>query len=314
MQNREWYGDRAREIEREKHFSVIDYGCEGKGMVINYSIFPGIQITFLDFDTTEVFPSQKYDSDIIEINYCKRGRYECEFANHTMTYLQAGYFCVSGTKYLPLSFSFPLKCYNGLSVVIDKKALGESVKQMMDIVPIDLNKIGNGLNLEQGWYISKTPPKLEHIFSELYQARGIESEGYFKIKAMEILYHIDQLTQNKGCDFKYFDKGQIESTKRIQEYMVMHLEENIPLEQLAREAHMNLSVFYTIFSQIYGDTPYAYIKKYKMNLAAQMLLDGKQKIGDIAMELGYHNASKFSKAFVTVYGELPKDYRKKRRT
>ena len=90
--------------------------------------------------------------------------------------------------------------------------------------------------------------KLEHIFTDIYQAHGIESEGYFKIKAMEILYHIDQLTQNRGCDFKYFDKGQIESTKRIKEYLVGHLEDNISLEQLVKEEHINLSQFYTIFS------------------------------------------------------------------
>jgi len=36
----------------------------------------------------------------------------------------------------------------------------------------------------------------------------------------------------------------------------------------------------------------------------------KMKIGDIALELGYSNASKFAKAFQSVYGMLPKDYRK----
>ena len=61
----------------------------------------------------------------------------------------------------------------------------------------------------------------------------------------------------------------------------------------------------------YGDTPYAYLKKYKMNLAAQWLSENKMKIGDIALELGYSNASKFAKAFQSVYGMLPKDYRKK---
>lgn len=73
MKNREWYGDRAKEIEREKNYSVVDYGCEGTGTVTNYTLFEGIQLTFLDFHTTEVFASQKYDSDIIAINYCKRG-------------------------------------------------------------------------------------------------------------------------------------------------------------------------------------------------------------------------------------------------
>ena len=52
-----------------------------------------------------------------------------------------------------------------------------------------------------------------------------------------------------------------------------------------------------------------YLKRYKMNLAANMLLNEDQKIGDIALELGYSNASKFAKAFQSVYGILPKDYR-----
>lgn len=84
------------------------------------------------------------------------------------------------------------------------------------------------------------------------------------------------------------------------------------LERLAKNAHLNLSVFHMIFAHIYGDTPYSHLKKYKMNLAAQMLTDGQVKIGDIALELGYSNASKFAKAFQSVYGVLPKDYRKNR--
>ena len=160
-------------------------------------------------------------------------------------------------------------------------------------------------------YLSVTPPKLKHLFSELYEANGIEQNGYFKIKAIELLYHIDQLTQNNGCDFKYFDKGQIQTTKLICKYMLEHIDEKISLEELAHDAKINLSVFYAVFSQIYGDTPYAYLKKYKMNLAAQELLKGHKKIGEIAMDLGYSNASKFSKAFQSCYGMLPKDYRKK---
>jgi AraC-like DNA-binding protein len=182
--------------------------------------------------------------------------------------------------------------------------------EIMDKIPINLEKIGSSLDLEHGWYTSKTPAKLDHIFSEIYQAKELESSGYFKIKAVEILYHIDQLTKNKGCDFKYFEKGQIQATKRIHEYLIQHLEERLSLEELAEEEHINLSLFHKIFAQIYGDTPYAYLKKYKMNLAAQMLQENNRKISDIALELGYSNPSKFAKAFYSVYGKLPKDFRK----
>ena len=128
---------------------------------------------------------------------------------------------------------------------------------------------------------------MKHLFSEVYSAAETEPIGYFKIKAIELLYHMDQLTQINGCDLKYFDKKQIQSTKAIREYLVSHLDEKVSLEQMAKEAHLNLSVFHLVFSHIYGDTPYAYLKKYKMNLAAQWLSEDKMKIGDIALELGY---------------------------
>jgi len=244
--------------------------------------------------------------------HCRSGRYECEYANHTVSYLPEGYFSVTGTQHLPVSFSFPLKKYYGLSLVIDKQSLSEEIKKMMETIPLNLDKIGSTLGIENNGYLSSTPPKLHHLFSELYEALNIEQLGYFKIKAIELLYHIDQLTKNHGCDFKYYDKRQIQATKEIQTYMITHLDERVSLEQLAFRNQINLSLFHKIFLQIYGDTPYSYLKKYKMNIAAHWLLNENMKIGDIAVSLGYNNASKFAIAFQSVYGILPKDYRKQK--
>lgn len=69
-------------------------------------------------------------------------------------------------------------------------------------------------------------------------------------------------------------------------------------------------MFRTIFKQIYGDTPYAYIKKYKMNKAAFLIATTDLNISDIALSLGYLNASKFTEAFKDINGVLPKDYKK----
>ncbi|MCI9370795.1 MAG: helix-turn-helix transcriptional regulator [Lachnospiraceae bacterium] len=311
--NQDWYGLRAKIIEENENYSIVDYGCQGHGVITCYYLFEGIQICFLDFDTEESMPSQKFNPDIIQITHCRTGRYECEFSNHTVSYLPESYFGVAGTLHLPVSFSFPLKKCYAVSLVIDKQALTDRIRRMMDNIPINLDKIGETLGIDKSWYLSTTPPKLQHLFSEIYEAQGIEQAGYFRIKAIELLYHIDQLTKNNGCDFKYFDKGQIQVTKDIRDYMISHLEIKPSLEELTREAKINLPLFHTIFNQIYGDTPYSYLKKYKMNIAAQQLLAGKTKIGDIAVELGYNNASKFAKAFQSVYGVLPKDYRKNKK-
>lgn len=310
--NPAWYGAQAQVLAQDAQSVVVDYGCQGRGLLKTYALFDGIQLCFLDFDTEETLPSQRFNSDIIQINHCREGRYECEFPNHTVSFLPAGCFAVAGTAYLPVSLSFPLKRYVGVSLVIDKQALSAATRSMMQAIPINLDNIGTTLGIAQRWYVSETPPKLAHLFSELYEAEGEAALAYFKIKAIELLYHMEQVSAVHGCDFKYYDKKQIQATKGICAYMVQHLDEKISLKELARAAHLNLSVFHSVFSQIYGDTPYAYLKKYKMNLAAQWLKDGERKIGDIALELGYSNASKFAKAFQSVYGVLPKDYRKKK--
>lgn len=309
--NQGWYGTQASIIEQGENFLVVDYGCQGRGVVTSYFLFTGIQICFLDFDTEDIMPSQTFNPDIIQITHCQSGRYECEFSNHTVSYLPEGYFGVAGTKYLPVSLSFPLKKCYAVSLVIDKQALSSGTQKMMAEIPIHLEHIGTTLDIERNWYLNTTPPKLQHLFSEIYKAKDVEDIGYFKIKAIELLYHIDQLTHNNGCDFKYFEKGQIQTTKKICKYMTDHLDEKISLAALTRKEKINLSIFHAVFTQVYGDTPYAYLKKYKMNLAAQELMKGEKKIGEIALDLGYSNASKFSKAFKSCYEILPKDYRKK---
>lgn len=310
--NQDWYGAKARVLARRDDCVVIDYGCSGRGIVKNYTLFDGIQLCFLDFETDETMKSQVFNPDIIQITHCQAGRYECEFANHTVSYLPEGYFGVAATEHLPVSFSFPLRKYYGVSLVIDRQALSDGTRRMMQMIPIDLDRTGETLGLETQWYVSDPPPPLRHLFSELYAAADTEQTGYLRIKAIELLYHMDQLTEISGCGSKYFDKKQIQAAKAIRERLISCLDEKISLEQLAKEAHLSTSAFHLVFSHIYGDTPYAYLKKYKMNLAARWLSENKMKIGDIALELGYSNASKFAKAFYSVYGVLPKDYRKNR--
>ena len=65
----EWYGIQSKIIEQTDDFIVIDYGCRGHGIITNYFLFDGIQLCFLDFDTSESMPSQKFNPDIIQITH-----------------------------------------------------------------------------------------------------------------------------------------------------------------------------------------------------------------------------------------------------
>lgn len=308
--NLSWYGKRAKAIRDNKDYCVIDYGCKGKGIISSYNLFDGISCCFLDFDTEEIMPSQKFNPDIISIVHCHTGRYECEFSNHKIFYLSEGYFSIMGTNHLPISFSFPLRTCYAFSLVIDKHEISQSTKNILKLFNIDIDLITERLALNENGYLSQPGIDLKHLFYEIYEAKDKENVEYFRIKALEFLYHIARLSRYDKCDFKYYEKKYIQLVKDIRNFMIEHLDEKISLKQVTKECNINLSLFHKVFIQIYGDTPYAYMKKYKMNIAAGELKKTDRKINDIAVSLGYNNASKFSIAFHSVYGILPKDYRK----
>lgn len=180
--NQSWYGKRAKVIRDNKDYCVIDYGCKGKGIISNYNLFDGISCCFLDFDTEEVMPSQKFNPDIISIVHCHTGRYECEFSNHQIFYLSEGYFSIMGTKYLPISFSFPLKKCYAFSLVIDKHAINQNTKNILKMFNIDIDHLSDKLALDEKGYLSQPSSDLKHLFSEIYSAKDKEKLNIFALK------------------------------------------------------------------------------------------------------------------------------------
>ena len=66
--NQDWYGMQAKVLSQSDDCVVVDYGCNGRGIVKNYNLFEGIQLCFLDFETdgamkAQKFKIQKYYSD-----------------------------------------------------------------------------------------------------------------------------------------------------------------------------------------------------------------------------------------------------------
>ena len=56
--NPEWYGAQAKVLTSNEDQMVVDYGCNGRGIVKSYKLFDGIQLCFLDFETHESMIAQ----------------------------------------------------------------------------------------------------------------------------------------------------------------------------------------------------------------------------------------------------------------
>lgn len=80
------------------------------------------------------------------------------------------------------------------------------------------------------------------------------------------------------------------------------------LSTLARHIGMSRSSFAQRFKDMVGAAPMEYLTRWRMLLAGDRLLSGRESVSSIALSVGYQSESAFSTAFKRVLGCPPRDY------
>lgn len=88
-------------------------------------------------------------------------------------------------------------------------------------------------------------------------------------------------------------------------------EQSWTVESLAETCYMSRSKFASLFHQISGETPLAYLKQHRLRLASQFLRTGQLSIQQIAHSVGYASETAFSQTFKKYYQCSPSQYRLK---
>jgi AraC-like DNA-binding protein len=80
------------------------------------------------------------------------------------------------------------------------------------------------------------------------------------------------------------------------------------LAELAGRAGMSRTVFARRFREKMGETPLAYLTRWRMMLAAEKLMTGPDRLASIAAAVGYESENAFNTAFTRVMGMSPRRY------
>ena len=102
----------------------------------------------------------------------------------------------------------------------------------------------------------------------------------------------------------------IKTINKAIEYMEEHLTEQVTTGEVAD--HVNLSVFhfhraFTMFTEM---SPADYLRKRRLSQAGAELVNGDEKVIDIALKYGYETPESFSKAFTRFHGISPMQAKK----
>ena len=86
------------------------------------------------------------------------------------------------------------------------------------------------------------------------------------------------------------------------------------IAKLAHEVGISRSVLAERFREYLGEPPVAYLTRWRLQLAAQMLNSTSYSVAQIASEVGYDSEQAFNRAFKRNFGEPPARYRKAAKT
>lgn len=103
-------------------------------------------------------------------------------------------------------------------------------------------------------------------------------------------------------------KEQTMAVQRMQEYIEVHLSEEITLGQLAEVSLYSPWHSYRIFHDYLGMTPAEYIRRFRLSKSAMKLRTENVKVIDVAADLGYSSVDGFQRAFYREFGCNPKEY------
>ncbi len=85
------------------------------------------------------------------------------------------------------------------------------------------------------------------------------------------------------------------------------------LQELAHSTGMSRTAFAQAFKRAVGESPIAYLTRWRMTLAANQLQNKREPISSVALSVGYQSESAFSAAFKRQWGSSPRQYLHSRR-
>ncbi|EPF30422.1 hypothetical protein HMPREF9194_00739 [Treponema maltophilum ATCC 51939] len=280
-----------------------------KDKTITIELYKGVKIEFYDTETDEIYELKGKPRNVFRIDYCRQGILEGEFENMSFAYLGEKETAINYEKLALLRTFFPLRIYKGVSILFFFDELDEGFTTMAQAFNIDIKDMCTRFHLKNGWYKIKPGSGITEILDRLYGETMQRDIAYLQIKTFEILHLLTQLDSSEYREPDFFSGYNINKVKKIHALMVNNLDKNVPFQRIVKVEDLSYTIFQKLFRQIYGDSPYSYLKKYKLKTAAFYISSTNKKIIEIASDLGYANASKFSDAFKSVYGMTPLQYR-----
>lgn len=281
--------------------------------MIRHEVFPGIALEYIRKGKQNIRTKSTSAKDMYEIIHCREGR--IEFDNKKdFYYLSEGDILIRKKSYDAEQVFFTQDFYRGLSVEIDVEKTPSCFSCFLEDVNVNPQMVIEKFCGKKDYFIARSGSNLEHVFYEMYDVPENIKTGYIKVKILELMLYLSTADVTCENEAKHsYSREQVALAKEVSGYMISNMSSRITLDDLTKKFHVSGTQLKTTFKGVYGVSIYSYIRKQKMQSAAQMLRNCDDTVLEIAGRYGYENGSKFAKAFKETIGLSPNAYRQSMR-
>ena len=97
---------------------------------------------------------------------------------------------------------------------------------------------------------------------------------------------------------------------QVKTYLQKHCSESADIEKLAAEVGLSPNYLRSLFKEATGKTILEYNTEMRLQRAAELLKNKKNKVREVSLAVGYENVSYFGVVFQKRFGVTPNEYRK----
>ena len=181
---------------------------------------------------------------------------------------------------------------------------GLRVKEALDLTELSVNT---------PVYHSHSKDLREQLMNEMLYIVHHAKESPFHLIGHLYLF-LDYLTQSaKSKKLVQSSKMSDYYIKEAINYIEQNCQNNITIEDIAAVCGINRSYFGKIFRNSIGRSPQEFLMNYRMVKATELLKLTSLSIAEIGSDVGYENQLHFSRAFKTIYGVSPREWRNQHR-
>ena len=181
---------------------------------------------------------------------------------------------------------------------------GLRVKEALDLTELSVNT---------PVYHSHSKDLREQLMNEMLYIVHHAKESPFHLIGHLYLF-LDYLTQSaKSKKLVQSSKMSDYYIKEAINYIEQNFQNNITIEDIAAICGINRSYFGKIFRNSIGRSPQEFLMNYRMVKATELLKLTSLSIAEIGSAVGYENQLHFSRAFKTIYGVSPREWRNQHR-